>query len=111
MTNYTHIFECVSIASGMTIEHEVAIVTCMSEMMMHTAGAVPTINTLRNRLRAAREHAGLNQAALSARTGLSRTTIIRAESDNHSPAQSTVCLWAVACGVDSHWLLTGETTK
>ena len=74
-------------------------------------GAVPALDTLAIRLRAAREFAGVNHTELAEMTGLSRNTIGRSEAGNHSPAAATVLIWAIACGVDSDWLMTGEVKK
>ena len=71
------------------------------------AGIIPPLNTLPNRLRVAREHAGLSKSELSERAGLNRNTVARAESGSHDPSRATVTVWAFACGVDVDWLRSG----
>lgn len=58
------------------------------------------------RLRAARKHAGLTQQALSAATGIPQSTISTAERVGHGSSETTV--YARECGVDAHWLATGD---
>ena len=77
-------------------------------MTMNPAGAIPELNTLPNRLRVARDFAGLSQTELSERAELSRTTISAAEAGLKTPARSTITVWAFACGVDVEWLRTGD---
>lgn len=72
------------------------------------AGIIPPMNTLPNRLRVAREHAGLSKSELSERAGLNRNTVARAEAGSHDPSRATVTVWAFACGVDVDWLRTGH---
>ena len=72
------------------------------------AGAIPPMNTLPNRLRVARDYAGLSQTELSQRAELSRTTISAAEAGLKTPARATITVWAFACGVDVEWLRTGH---
>ncbi|WP_230972861.1 helix-turn-helix domain-containing protein [Gulosibacter hominis] len=73
-------------------------------------GAIPQI-TLRTRLRVAREFAGLEQSELAQRAGISRATISNAERGLATPNRATLSMWAFACGVDVHWLMTGETNN
>ena len=77
-------------------------------MTISTAGAIPELNTLPTRLYVAREHAGLTQSELAAKTGMSRTTIGMAEAGSRAPTNATITVWAFACGVDVDWLRTGE---
>ncbi|WP_083288023.1 helix-turn-helix transcriptional regulator, partial [Dermabacter sp. HMSC06F07] len=72
-----------------------------------TAGAVPEI-TLAQRLRIAREFAGLEQTELSERAQISRATISASERGRSVPSRSVLTLWAFACGVDRDWLRTGH---
>lgn len=58
------------------------------------------------RLRAARKHAGLTQVELGKRTGIAQSTISTAEREGAGSADTPV--YAKACGVDAHWLATGE---
>ena len=77
-------------------------------MTMNPAGVIPKMNTLPNRLRVARDYAGLSQTELSDVAGLSRTTISAAEAGLKTPARATITVWAFACGVDVDWLRTGN---
>lgn len=61
-----------------------------------------------DRLRKARETAGLEQGAMVAVTGLSRTTISAYENGHVEPRKSNLRLWAVATGVPISWLERGE---
>lgn len=58
------------------------------------------------RLREARKHAGLTQVGLSKLTGIPQSTISTAERLGHGSAETPI--YAKACGVDAHWLATGE---
>ena len=76
-------------------------------MSIQTAGTVPTF-TLSDRLRKAREHAGLEQAELADKIGVSRNTIGNAERGQRSVRKIVVNAWAMATGVSRHWLETGQ---
>lgn len=58
------------------------------------------------RLRAARLHAKLTQMGLAEKTGISQSTISTAERENQGSSDTHI--YAKACGVDAHWLATGE---
>ena len=73
-------------------------------------GVVPTI-TLPQRLRIAREHAGLEQLALAEVSGVSRATISAAENGRTTPSRATISLIAFACGVSREWLATGQVNE
>ena len=73
-------------------------------------GVVPTI-TLPQRLRIAREHAGLEQLALAKVSGVSRATISAAENGRTTPSRATISLIAFACGVSREWLATGQVNE
>lgn len=76
-------------------------------MTQMTAGAIPAF-TLADRLRKAREHAGLDQTQLAALVGVSRVTVSKYETG--APTRpAAVRLWALATGVDREWLETGES--
>ncbi|RXZ51919.1 helix-turn-helix domain-containing protein [Agromyces binzhouensis] len=64
--------------------------------------------SLADRLRKAREEAGLEQAELAEIAGLSRATISAAENGHRRPAKATIAMWALATGVSRDWLA-GET--
>lgn len=70
--------------------------------------AVVPVLTFAQRLRIAREHAGLEQTELAERAKISRATISAAERGHRAPSSATLTLWAWACGVSRHWLETGE---
>lgn len=73
-------------------------------------GAIPTI-TLPQRLRIAREYAGLEQLALAEVSGVSRATISAAENGRTTPSRATISLIAFACGVNREWLATGQVNE
>ena len=77
-------------------------------MSINPAGVIPELDTLQNRLRVSREHAGLSQTELGERAQVSRNTVSRAEAGNHMPSRATVTVWAFACGVDAEWLRKGH---
>ena len=56
--------------------------------------------TLADRMRRAREHAGLEQRELAAKVGISRATVSNAERGVVVPRTATVQGWAKECGVD-----------
>lgn len=58
------------------------------------------------RLRQARKHAGLNQLQLAKKTGIAQSTISSAERLGSGSTDNSV--YAMACGVNAHWLETGE---
>ena len=70
-------------------------------------GAIPPVE-IRHRLRIAREHAHLDQGDLADRMGVARNTVSRAEAGAVAPRKIVVRMWALATGVDEHWLATGE---
>lgn len=75
-----------------------------------TAALVPEW-TKSDRLRKARESAGLEQGELAEMAGLSRTGVSNAETGRTEPRKSTVMLWALATGVSFEWLMTGEAPQ
>jgi transcriptional regulator with XRE-family HTH domain len=66
-------------------------------------GAVP-VWTLMDRLRKARESAGLSQAELGDATGLSRRSIAGYEGGEREPRRHHLIAWALATGVSLEWL-------
>lgn len=70
-------------------------------------GSIPRW-TMSDRLRKARETAGLGQIELSAKAGISRATISAAENGARTPSRSVVSMWALATGVSLAWLRNGE---
>ena len=73
----------------------------------HEPRTVPVF-TIHDRLRKAREVAGLEQGELADRIDVARTTIGNYErGDISKPKRLVVRQWALACGVDFEWLWTG----
>lgn len=70
-------------------------------------GIVPSL-TLGQRLRIAREHLGVEQQELAETMGTSRQTVSAVERGVNHPRQLLIRAWAMATGVDRHWLETGE---
>lgn len=70
---------------------------------MTVAGTVPAW-TLPDKLRKAREHAGLSQSELQSLTGISRRTIVSYEGGGRAPRRPQLVAWAVATGVPLWWL-------
>lgn len=66
--------------------------------------------TIHDRLRKAREIAGLEQAELAERMGVSRGTIGNNEAGKVNVRPITIKAWALATGVDVRWLETGRAT-
>lgn len=64
--------------------------------------------TLADRLRKAREHAGLEQAELAERMGVGRNTVSNYERAAHEPREIVLRAWAAATGVPLEWLRTGR---
>lgn len=64
------------------------------------------VETFSDRLRSAMLTAGLNQTALSAKTGIAQSTIATALQGARGSSDTAV--YANACGVDALWLTTGE---
>lgn len=74
----------------------------MSSNERTTSGAVPSWS-LADRLRKAREHAGLSQEELAEATGISRRTVSAYE-QGHPVKIPFLIAWAMACNVDMAWL-------
>ena len=71
---------------------------------------VPTFD-LPDRLRKARESAGLDQVQLSEQIGISRTSISAAERGSTKPRKAVLIAWAFATRVPFEWLMTGSTNN
>lgn len=67
--------------------------------------------TLGDRLRKAREHAGLEIQQLAEAVDVHRQSVTRYETDQSVPKRGTVLLWSMATGVSVQWLETGETAQ
>ena len=72
-----------------------------------TAGTVPEW-TLGDRLRKARAITGMTTREFAERIGVSHGTITNAEGDKRAVRPITIKAWALATGVDAHWLETGN---
>ena len=77
---------------------------------LYSPGAIPVFE-LRHRVRLAREYASLSQGELAEASGLSRPGIAKIEQGSTKPRRTTLLLIALATGVDSYWLETGESPK
>ena len=72
-------------------------------MRIPQTGDVPSWS-LGDRLRKAREHAHLSQAALAKTIGVARASIINYEAGRTEPNRPVLLSWALQCGVDFGWL-------
>lgn len=63
--------------------------------------------TVSDRLRKARECAGMEQAELAARVGIARNTVSNYERGATPPKRPVLLSWALACGVPLVWLQDG----
>lgn len=64
--------------------------------------------TLEDRLRKARQAAGLSQGELADIIGVARQTVSNSERGTHRAVRVVHKAWAEACGVPIEWLMTGE---
>lgn len=81
---------------------------------MSTAGEhhnTPPEWTLTDRLRKAREVAGLDQAELAELIGVGRTSISNYEKAVSTPKRPVILSWALATGVPVEWLASGITPE
>jgi transcriptional regulator with XRE-family HTH domain len=76
-------------------------------MTTQTASSVPEF-TLGDRLRKAREVAGLDQSEFARVADISRTTVINYEHGKRQPRPVYLRAWSIATGVDLRWLVTGH---
>ncbi|HXR41759.1 MAG TPA: helix-turn-helix transcriptional regulator [Acidothermaceae bacterium] len=81
----------------------------MTELPRAEGGVIPEW-TMGDRLRKAREHAGLQQQELADEVGISRNSISSYELDHTKPQRPTLLLWALRCGVPLEWIVTGRVT-
>ena len=76
---------------------------------VNMAGRVPEFD-VSDRVRKARESAGMQQAELAERAGMARSGVARIESGKGGkPRRSSLIAIAFATGVDLMWLETGKT--
>lgn len=73
-------------------------------MQINQENAIPEW-TLGDRLRKAREHAGLSQTQLYAETGIARSSIVRYENDEARPSRAMLLAWHLCTGVSLDWLM------
>lgn len=73
---------------------------------MRVPGRVPTW-TLGEMLRKAREDAGLTQAEMAAAIEMGKRRLVSYEADDAVPKRHILISWALRCGVDSDWLMSG----
>ena len=73
-------------------------------------GRVPTW-TLRDRLRKAREDAGLTQQQVADKLGTHRRSVVSWESGAIIPKRATVLAWAMTTGVPTWWLEGAESPR
>lgn len=83
-------------------------VILMPTMTTRAPADAPHANGLSRRCRAAREHAGLTQRALSAKSKVTNSTIIEVEAGKRMPQIDTIEVLARALGVTAAWLAYGQ---
>lgn len=64
--------------------------------------------TVADRLRKAREHAGMKQIELAEEIGVSRNSISNYESSVVAPRRIVINAWSAATKVPVSWLMTGD---
>lgn len=67
--------------------------------------------TLGDRLRKARDFAGITSTDMAGRLGVSRNTITNYENDHTSPSVLAVRAYATETGVDIDWLTDGARSR
>jgi transcriptional regulator with XRE-family HTH domain len=72
-------------------------------MAITTGGVIPTW-TVPDKIRKAREHAGLSQQELADRLSVTRTSVINWERGHTRPLRLILRLLAAETGVDEQWL-------
>jgi transcriptional regulator with XRE-family HTH domain len=75
--------------------------------MQHKDRAVPVFD-MGDRLRKARDAAGLTQTELADALGIGRRSVSRYEDGHQTPKRWIVMAWAEVTGVPFEWLATGE---
>lgn len=74
-----------------------------------TQRAVPEFD-IGDRMRKARETAGLGQAQIAAEIGVGRTSIISYEANRMKPSRPVALAWALRTGVSFEWICHGDTS-
>jgi transcriptional regulator with XRE-family HTH domain len=80
----------------------------MSEPEQASGATVPEW-TIGDRMRKAREHAGLSQSQLARTASIGRTSIVRYETGLSRPSRVTLAAWALRTGVSFEWMCHGDT--
>lgn len=83
------------------------LVSYLGLMTVNAAQDVPQFD-LADRLRKAREQAGLDQGELAHKLGIARTTVSAYESRNRPPSRLALIGWALLTGVPIEWLESGK---
>lgn len=65
--------------------------------------------TIGDRMRKAREHAGLSQTQLATRAGIGRTTVVAYESGRSFPSRPNLLSWSMATGISYEWMCHSDT--
>lgn len=81
----------------------------MTEPSLSPAGTIPEW-TLGDRLRKAREHAGLNQMQMAKEIGIHRASVVNYEIGRTKPSRPVILSWALRCGVPFEWLSNGHVS-
>ena len=79
-----------------------------TEQMMDAFAPLPDLGT---RLRQARQHAGMTQAAVAAQLGMARTTLVAIEQNRRALRASELHQLAVCYGCSPEQLLTGSLAE
>lgn len=69
---------------------------------------VPPRITKADRMRKAREHAGLDQSQLAQMIGVSRMTISNLETEKTRPTTDVIARWAAATNTPIDWIESGR---
>lgn len=77
--------------------------------LANVGGYVPVWD-ITDRLRKARESAGLDQRALAGRLGIGHATVGNYERGVTTPKRPLLLAWAMATGVDLPWLVGDDTS-
>lgn len=80
----------------------------MTTKSEHRQDLNPPAWTLGERLRKARNHAGMEQVELADALGVARNTISNYETDRRHPSKALIRYWAEVCGVSNDWLVDGD---
>src|SRR5690625_4929768 len=76
-------------------------------MTIDTSGSIPEFH-IGDRLRKAREHAGIGPGQFADEIGVSRNTVTNYERGHVKPRKIVLNAWAMRTGVPLHWIQTGE---